>query len=113
MPCVKGMNRKPCIDQGHRYVWRDGRKIAEHRATLEDKLGRRLSPDEVVHHIDHDPLNNEPDNLIAMSRAEHLVHHLREMDVEPWTPEEEQAAIELKTQGCTIAEIAGMLGKTY
>jgi hypothetical protein len=29
----------------------------------------------IVHHIDHDSLNDAPDNLVAMSRAEHLAHH--------------------------------------
>ena len=45
--------------------------MAFHRWVAEQKLGRPLSSDEVVHHVDHDKLNNDPDNLVVLSRAEH------------------------------------------
>jgi len=37
--------------------------ILEHRLIVAKSLNRCLSSDEVVHHIDHNPLNNELKNL--------------------------------------------------
>lgn len=47
-----------------------------HRWVVEELvLGRQLSVDEVVHHIDFDKRNNNPDNLMVMTRAEHSRLH--------------------------------------
>ncbi len=56
--------------------------IAEHRLVMEEKLGRELKLGEVVHHIDGDKQNNDPDNLALMNRAQHVFEHkqiLRQM----------------------------------
>lgn len=45
--------------------------VREHRLVAEQKIGRRLSSDEIVHHIDDDGLNNHPDNLEVMPKREH------------------------------------------
>lgn len=38
--------------------------IAEHRLVMAERMGRRmLARTEVVHHLDHDPSNNAPENL--------------------------------------------------
>lgn len=37
--------------------------VREHRIVLENKLGRYLKTEEVVHHIDGNKLNNNPQNL--------------------------------------------------
>lgn len=39
------------------------RYVLEHRLVMEQKLGRYLRPEEVVHHIDGDPANNVRENL--------------------------------------------------
>lgn len=39
--------------------------VREHRLVAESTLGRYLLPSEVVHHIDDDPANNHPDNLMV------------------------------------------------
>ena len=49
--------------------------IAVHRGILEEKLGRGLRADEEVHHIDGNHFNNDPDNLIALSKSEHAKIH--------------------------------------
>lgn len=49
-----------------------------HVVTMEERLGRRLLPDEVVHHIDGDRSNNSIDNLAVMTRAAHTRLHRRE-----------------------------------
>lgn len=48
-----------------------------HRVIMEQRLGRRLSSSECVHHIDRDRANNDPSNLIVMSRSEHTRLHRR------------------------------------
>lgn len=47
--------------------------VCEHRLVMEEMLGRLLEPDEVVHHIDDDPSNNEPENLMLFqNNAVHI-----------------------------------------
>lgn len=47
-----------------------------HREIAERALGRRLKPDEVVHHIDTDKQNNANTNLlICTNRYHHWLHH--------------------------------------
>ena len=64
---LRGHNRRAVgrgwIEAGYRYVSRGGRKIPLHRLIVEEREGRRLSSNEVVHHVDRNPLNNDPDNL--------------------------------------------------
>jgi hypothetical protein len=56
---------------------RDGKRVYEHRLVMEQKLGRTLRPGEVVHHIDADRANNDPDNLMVFaSNGEHLRYEL-------------------------------------
>lgn len=54
----------------HRYV-------AEHRLIMEEFLGRYLTSEEHVHHIDENPHNNEISNLEIVSKAEHNRKHKR------------------------------------
>lgn len=48
-----------------------------HRVVAEQKIGRALSPGEVVHHKDGNKRNNSPDNLeVLKSQAEHARLHM-------------------------------------
>lgn len=49
-----------------------------YRALAEMKIGRDLTEDEDVHHIDGDHSNNAIDNLAVMSRSEHMAIHAAE-----------------------------------
>lgn len=47
-----------------------------HRIVAERKLGRRLRPDEVVHHIDGDRRNNDPENIVVLrNQGDHARLH--------------------------------------
>ena len=48
----------------------------KHRIVAENKLGRALKKGEIVHHLDGDKHNNDPDNLrIFVNQAEHARYH--------------------------------------
>jgi hypothetical protein len=49
--------------------------VPEHRLIVEKALGRYLTTDECVHHIDMDMSNNNISNLLLMTRKEHLSMH--------------------------------------
>lgn len=48
-----------------------------HRVLMEQFLGRKLTQNEVVHHIDENKHNNSLENLVVMTRSEHASHHRR------------------------------------
>jgi hypothetical protein len=63
-----------------------GGYVREHRLIAERTLGRYLKPSEVVHHIDDDPANNDPANLMVYdTNAVHLAGTLKGQAPE-WTP---------------------------
>ena len=59
----------------HPFSSKDG-YIAEHRVVAEAKIGRYLSKGEIVHHIDENKLNNNPENLVVFrSISDHRRFH--------------------------------------
>lgn len=51
------------------------RKSDAHRAAGERKAGRKLGPNEIVHHKDEDKENNADSNLAITMRGSHTAEH--------------------------------------
>ncbi len=55
--------------KGHRNLTINGKNVPEHRLVAEMALGKKLPKGAVVHHIDENPLNNDPSNLVICPTA--------------------------------------------
>lgn len=73
---AKGVSHKADGYLEHTRGPHKGRPV--HVVKMEERIGRRLRPDECVHHIDGIRDNNEDNNLALMTRAGHTRLHRRE-----------------------------------
>lgn len=64
-------------DAEHDYIDQNGDKKRnyEHIVVAENKLGRKLGSDELVHHINLDKTDNSPENLMICTNSQHRVMH--------------------------------------
>ena len=79
----RNRERKATIGRrGYRYIWfTDGSSMPEHRYIMEKHLGRKLNPNEHVHHKDFSRDNNNIENLMVVTRGEHSkIHRKYEME---------------------------------
>lgn len=63
-----------CIDKESPYANKQG-KVYQHHYIICELIGRKLEPDECVHHIDRDRANNDPSNLLLLTKSEHSKLH--------------------------------------
>jgi hypothetical protein len=58
-------------DPNYKYQYRP-----EHCVIMENYIGRKMEPDEVVHHVDGNPYNNDISNLLLLRKLVHDRFHL-------------------------------------
>lgn len=76
---VKVKIRESHLGKGEGKAYKKVHQRHEHRIVAEQMLGRKLLKGEVVHHIDGNKLNNNPDNLMVFkSQKEHAAWHANE-----------------------------------
>ena len=63
------------MNELYKVVCIDGVRCFEHRYVMEQHLGRKLSRNECVHHINGDRRDNRIENLEVISRSEHNREH--------------------------------------
>ena len=72
----KAKLREQRLDKGKNLTYQKTYGRHTHRVVAEQKIGRKLLPGEVVHHIDNNKRNNHPDNLMVFpSQREHMLWH--------------------------------------
>jgi hypothetical protein len=70
-------NKKGTIRKGYRVHTVNGKRIPEHRSVMARVIGRSLTPDEHVHHINGRRLDNRPENLMILTNQEHKLLHFK------------------------------------
>lgn len=65
------------LRNGYRYIRLNGVQKEEHRIVMEQIIGRPLHGNEIVHHINGNKLDNRPENLVIMTRSEHMKLHAK------------------------------------
>jgi len=66
----------------HPYCNQDG-YVMEHRLVMEEKIGRYLNKEELIHHINGNKIDNRPENLEIVSKGGHVTKHfeaIKEVD---------------------------------
>lgn len=62
---------------GYPSIWKDSKNVLIHRLLAEEVLGRTLTSNEIVHHIDEDRTNFTRSNLLICTRGYHKELHTR------------------------------------
>jgi hypothetical protein len=65
------------VGSEYKYSNTYGGRIREHIYLMQEKIGRQLEKDEVVHHIDGDKLNNDISNLDLCTITQHNNCHAK------------------------------------
>jgi hypothetical protein len=64
------------INTGYWKISVGNKDVRYHRYIMEQFLGRKLDKEEVVHHKDNNPHNNQINNLcLFKNKTEHMKHH--------------------------------------
>ena len=72
--CMRDLYKKFDLESNNNYIHVKGNQennILEHRKLAETLLDRKLGYNEVVHHLNGKSKDNDPSNLIILSRSDH------------------------------------------
>lgn len=124
----RGGGRK-LTERGYVRIYVNGRWSYEHRVVMERVLGRRLTPQEDIHHRNMIRHDNRPENLEIKTKFQHLSDHKTGRIVPPNVIEKQrqkmlgnwmhrpditvQAVVSLKKQGLSINKISQQLGCSW
>jgi hypothetical protein len=72
------------IPSKYRFIKVRGRSIRLARYLIEQKLKRKLSSNECIHHIDGNTLNDDLSNIELLDRSDHSREHIRRGDIIPF-----------------------------
>jgi hypothetical protein len=63
------------MKNGYMGVWSGGKHKYVHRVVMEEHIGRKLTRQETVHHLNEDKCDNRIENLLIMSNKDHVLFH--------------------------------------
>jgi hypothetical protein len=102
--CYAAFRRTGSVDaKGYKVASVDGKKHKEHRLVMEVHLGRELTPNEAVHHINGDKTDNRLENLEVVDHTKHSIEHNQlQWDL--------ALAADMRQRGMPLRAIAALVG---
>ena len=74
-PLIRAPKGSGYVGDGYRWIKVNGKKYPEHRYLMEKHIGREIKRGEVVHHKNHNRLDNRIQNLEVLERGAHTSMH--------------------------------------
>jgi len=71
----RGKNLGHILEYSPNHPNNKGGFVPQHRLVVENKIGRILNSKELIHHIDCDMRNNDPENLVITDIYQHNTAH--------------------------------------